>query len=58
MQNTNKYTFFYFNGCNIGNANDADPQGSGNIYGKDFIVIIMETPRIMILTNIIIERNN
>ena len=38
MQNTNKYTFFYFNGCNIGNANDADPQGSGNIYGKDFIV--------------------
>lgn len=38
MQNTNKYTFFYFNGCNIGNANDADPLGSGNIYGKDFIV--------------------
>lgn len=38
MQNANKYTFFYFNGCNIGNANDADPQGSGNIYGKDFIV--------------------
>ena len=38
IQNTNKYTFFYFNGCNIGNANDADPQGSGNIYGKDFIV--------------------
>ncbi len=38
MQNTNKYTFFYFNGCNIGNANDADPLGSGNIYGKDFMV--------------------
>ncbi len=37
MQNTNKYTFFYFNGCNIGNANDADPLGSGNIYGKDFL---------------------
>lgn len=38
MQNANRYTFFYFNGCNIGNANDADPQGSGNIYGKDYIV--------------------
>jgi hypothetical protein len=38
IQNTNKYTFFYFNGCNIGNANDADPLGSGNIYGKDYMM--------------------
>lgn len=38
LQATNKYTFYYFNGCNIGNANDADPMGSGNIYGRDFLV--------------------
>ncbi|MES2381346.1 MAG: C25 family cysteine peptidase [Bacteroidota bacterium] len=38
IQNQNKYTFFYFNGCNIGNASDADPNGTGNIYGKDFLV--------------------
>jgi hypothetical protein len=38
LQNVNKYTFFYFNGCNIGNANDADPLGSGNIYGKDYLM--------------------
>jgi hypothetical protein len=38
IQNTNKYTFFYFNGCNIGNASDADPNGTGNVYGKDFLV--------------------
>lgn len=38
MQNQNKYTFFYFNGCNIGNASDADPNGTGNVYGKDFLV--------------------
>lgn len=38
LQPSNKYTFYYFNGCNIGNANDADPMGSGKIYGKDFLV--------------------
>jgi len=30
-------TFYYFNGCNIGNANDVDPMGTGLVYGKDYI---------------------
>jgi hypothetical protein len=34
---TNKPAFYYFNGCNIGNANDVDPLGTGLVYGKDFI---------------------
>jgi hypothetical protein len=29
--------FYYFNGCNIGNANDVDPLGTGLVYGKDYI---------------------
>lgn len=33
----NKPSFFYFNGCNIGNANDVDPLGTGLVYGKDYI---------------------
>ncbi len=30
-------SFYYFNGCNIGNANDVDPNGTGSVYGKDYI---------------------
>lgn len=37
LNTTNRYTFYYFNGCNIGNASDVDPQGSGLIYGKDYL---------------------
>ena len=37
LNNRNKYPFFYFNGCNIGNANDIDPGGTGQVYGKDYI---------------------
>ncbi|MDZ4667789.1 MAG: C25 family cysteine peptidase [bacterium] len=32
-----KPSFYYFNGCNIGNANDVDPLGTGLVYGKDYI---------------------
>ncbi len=34
---SNKPAFYYFNGCNIGNANEVDPLGTGLVYGKDFI---------------------
>ncbi len=37
LQENRRPTFFYFNGCNIGNANDVDPNGSGLVYGKDYI---------------------
>jgi hypothetical protein len=37
LSNTNKPSFYYFNGCNIGNANEVDPLGTGLVYGKDFI---------------------
>ncbi len=37
LTENNKPVFFYFNGCNIGNANDVDPLGTGLVYGKDFI---------------------
>ncbi len=37
LNNRNRYPFFYFNGCNIGNANDIDPGGTGQVYGKDYI---------------------
>ena len=37
LNNYKKYPVFYFNGCNIGNANDIDPQGTGNIYGKYYL---------------------
>lgn len=33
----NHATFYYFNGCNIGNANDVDPLGTGLVYGKDYL---------------------
>jgi len=37
LQANNKPAFYYFNGCNIGNANDVDPLGTGLVYGKDYI---------------------
>lgn len=37
LQVNNKPAFYYFNGCNIGNANDVDPLGTGLVYGKDYI---------------------
>jgi hypothetical protein len=37
LRNQNKYTFFYFNGCNIGNPSEIDPPSRVGLYGKDFI---------------------
>jgi hypothetical protein len=37
MNNPNKYPFYYFNGCNVGNAGEVDVSGTGNIYGKDYL---------------------
>lgn len=37
IDNKNKYTFFYFNGCNIGNPSDIDPSVKVRLYGKDFV---------------------
>lgn len=37
LQASQKPAFYYFNGCNIGNANDVDPGGTGLVYGKDFL---------------------
>jgi hypothetical protein len=37
INNVNKYTFFYFNGCNIGNPSEVDPPSAVPLYGKDFI---------------------
>jgi hypothetical protein len=37
MMNQDKYTFFYFNGCNIGNPSDEDPTSTPDLYGKDFM---------------------
>jgi hypothetical protein len=37
MNNVDKYTFFYFNGCNIGNPSDEDPSSTPDLYAKDFI---------------------
>lgn len=37
LTENNKPTFYYFNGCNIGNASDVDPLGTGLVYGKDYI---------------------
>ena len=37
LNNTRKYPFFYFNGCNVGNVGEVDVNGSGNIYGKDYL---------------------
>lgn len=37
MQTNQKFPLFYFNGCNIGNANDIDPGTNGQVYGKTFL---------------------
>jgi hypothetical protein len=37
IDNPNKYAFFYFNGCNIGNPSEIDPTLKVNLYGKDFV---------------------
>ncbi len=37
LNENNKPSFYYFNGCSIGNANDVDPGGTGLVYGKDYI---------------------
>lgn len=37
LSNTGKYPFYYFNGCNVGNVGEVDVNGSGNIYGKDYL---------------------
>lgn len=37
LSETGRPAFYYFNGCNIGNANEEDPLGTGLVYGKDFI---------------------
>jgi hypothetical protein len=40
LTNVNKYLFYYFNGCNVGNVGEVDisnGSGSGNIYGKDYL---------------------
>ncbi|OYU95172.1 MAG: hypothetical protein CFE21_12770 [Bacteroidetes bacterium B1(2017)] len=37
LQSNHHTAFYYFNGCNIGNANDVDPLGTGLVYGKDYI---------------------
>ncbi len=37
INNPNKYPFFYFNGCNIGNPSEIDPEIPVALYGKDFV---------------------
>lgn len=37
IKNPDKYPFFYFNGCNIGNPSEIDPLNKVGLYGKDFI---------------------
>ncbi len=37
LDNNRKYPFFYFSGCNVGNVGEVDINGSGNIYGKDYV---------------------
>lgn len=37
LNNINKYPFYYFNGCNVGNPSDMDPSNKPDIYGIDFI---------------------
>lgn len=37
LSNSGKYPFYYFNGCNVGNVGEVDVNGSGNIYGKDYL---------------------
>lgn len=37
LNNTNKYPFYYFSGCNVGNATEVDPQTGGGIDAKSYI---------------------
>lgn len=37
IDNTRRYPFFYFSGCNVGNVGEVDVNESGNIYGKDYL---------------------
>lgn len=37
LNNPNRYPFFYFNGCNVGNPSDVDPITEVDFYGRDFI---------------------
>lgn len=38
MQNQGRYPFYYFSGCNVGNASEVDPpKDNRNIYAKDYI---------------------
>lgn len=37
LRNNNRYPFYYFSGCNVGNATEDDPQNGGVIYSKDYI---------------------
>lgn len=37
LNNTNKYPFYYFSGCNVGNATEVDPQTGGGINAKNYI---------------------
>ena len=39
LNNTNKYPFYYFSGCNVGNATEVDPQTGGGINAKDYICV-------------------
>lgn len=37
LNNSNKYPFYYFSGCNVGNATEVDPQTGGGINAKNYI---------------------
>lgn len=37
LENKNRYPFYYFSGCNVGNVTEDDPQNGGVIYSKDYI---------------------
>ena len=37
LNNTNKYPFYYFSGCNVGNATEVDPTTGGAVYAKEYI---------------------
>ncbi len=37
LNNNTKYPFYYFSGCNVGNATEVDPLNGGVIYAKDYL---------------------
>ncbi len=37
LNNANKYPFYYFSGCNVGNATEVDPTTGGAIFAKEYI---------------------